>query len=194
MLQVSTLASLPSSLWLFCDTHSLPPEFQKSWVPSQQQNEISEGRFERKKRKLCQFGSDTHQIGQGPPRHSLISWVLEVSLPLPRPPCDWNTPATCQGHTWGSTASAWSHALWRASSNYFPPLLTASSILPRIPPPPTPHNLPPKIVQACPYTRGNELQRCSEGVHSSCEAVERWGPTSAHRSISQNRMGMRARR
>ena len=58
--------------------------------------------FERKKRKLCQFGSDTHQAGQGPPRHSLISWVLEVSLPLPQPTCDWNTPATCQGHTWGS--------------------------------------------------------------------------------------------
>ena len=74
-----------------------------------------------------------------------------------------------------ATASAWSRVLCRASSNYFPPLLPDSSILPRIPPPPTPHNLPPKIVQACPYTRGNEHQRCPGGVHSSCEAVERLG-------------------
>lgn len=67
VVRVSTLARLPSSLWLFCDAHGLLPEFQKPWVPSRQQDEISEGRFERKERKLCQFGSDAHPLGQGPP-------------------------------------------------------------------------------------------------------------------------------
>ena len=69
------------------------------------------------------------------------------------------------------------HAVCSASSNYLPPSPTAFCFLPRSPPPPTPPNTPPEVAQAHPYLRGNEHRRCSEGVHSSHEAVERpWGP------------------
>lgn len=48
-------------------THGLLHQLLISWIPSRQQEEISEERFERKRRKLCQLGSDVPTSGKGHP-------------------------------------------------------------------------------------------------------------------------------
>lgn len=92
-----------------------------------------------------------------------VSWVLEDSLPLPQPPYDCSTPATCLGHTWGSSRFRLQPVtLCSASSNFLPPSPTASSssFLPErshlLLLPTTTTNNSTALHRQSPYIRGNE--------------------------------------
>lgn len=160
-MQVSTLARLTPKRWLLHATHGLLHEFLISWVPSRQQEEISEGRLDRKKRKLCQFGSDVPTPGKGHPRHSL-SQLGTGNLP----PFSCDSLPVIGAHlqparaTPGEAATSARSLCPVLSFQQLPPSILSCLILPAqgIPPPPTPlthHKTECSTARRlCPHIRG----------------------------------------